>query len=107
MCEINANRMQEQDIEITITVRALVSVASFKEETRTDIIAKDKYDLIRNAKMIDALNKEPEVQKMQTAALMAEVLFDEKMHEFVDKHKLNRPQAWCSIVNEMGRRRIR
>ena len=105
LCQINSCRMQEQNVEITVTVRALVSVSSFKDETRTDIIASDKGDLIARANMIDALNQKPAVQKMQTSALKAEALFDIKMHEFVDKHKLDRALAWMKITNEMGRRK--
>lgn len=103
LCKISAAKMQEKLIEVTVTVPVLVSVATFKEETRIDIIARDKESLIANSKMIEVLDSKPEVQKMRSAALEADSLFDAKVHEFIDKYELNPALAWMKIVNRISR----
>ena len=106
LCWLNEQRWQEQNIEITVTVRALVSVnASDKKKIDTNIIASDKEDLIRKSKMIDALLQTTEAQAMQSKALDAERLFKEKKSEFIDKYDLDRMHAYCAIINEMNRRK--
>jgi hypothetical protein len=102
LCKVNSLLMQEQDIEITITVPTLVSVAGNKDETRIDVIASDKGSLVKKAKMREALSQDPTVKRMQQTALQAQIIFDEKMNEFIDKYDLKRGNAWCRIINRIS-----